>query len=259
METNKKAQKNNELIYALDFDGVICDSAIETSITGWKAARKIWQDISSTLPPEKLITDFRQVRPFLETGYEAILIMRLLDQGVSVKSLCESYAILLKQLICNNNLDINNLKKLFGDTRDDWIKTNIQEWLQMNPFFEDIQQALKKIAMHHCYIITTKQERFVQQILQANNIQCQDNRIYGMEKNKSKAETLLELIKKHPYQRIVFIEDRLPTLINIKHKPQLQTIKLQLATWGYNTAEDKQKALTHSIETINLKQFIADA
>ena len=32
---------NNSIIYALDFDGVICDSAVETAITGWKAAGSI--------------------------------------------------------------------------------------------------------------------------------------------------------------------------------------------------------------------------
>ena len=38
------------MIYALDFDGVICDSAIETAVTGWKVAQKIWQDMPSSLP-----------------------------------------------------------------------------------------------------------------------------------------------------------------------------------------------------------------
>ena len=69
-------------LYALDFDGVICDSAIETGITGWKVARQIWQDMPDQTPPE-MITLFRQVRPVMETGFEAILIMRLLHEGIS--------------------------------------------------------------------------------------------------------------------------------------------------------------------------------
>lgn len=256
METNKQAQENSGLIYALDFDGVICDSAIETSITGWKAAHEIWLDIPNTPPPEKFIADFRQIRPFLETGYEAILIMRLLEQGVSARFLCDNYTALLEQLIHSENLNISNLKKLFGATRDHWIKDNQQEWLKMNPFFDSVQQAIKNIESNHWYIITTKQERFVKQILQANNVQLKDKSIYGMERQMSKAETLFELIKKHPYQDIVFIEDRLPTLVNINTNQQLQTIKLQLASWGYNTLEDKKNAQNLPIELLNIKQFL---
>ena len=257
METNKQAQANSGVIYALDFDGVICDSAIETSITGWKAAKKIWWDIPKTLPPKKFIADFRQIRPFLETGYEAILIMRLLEQGISTHFLCDNYTALLKQLIHSENLNISNLKKLFGTTRDYWIKDNLQEWLQMNPFFDRIHQAIKKIENNHWYIITTKQERFVKQILQANNIQLKDKCIYGMERQMSKAETLYELTKKHPYQEIVFIEDRLPTLVNINTYQQLQAIKLQLASWGYNTPADRKNAQNFPIELIDIKQFLS--
>ena len=41
---------NNSIIYALDFDGVICDSAVETAITGWKAASSIWKDMPEAAP-----------------------------------------------------------------------------------------------------------------------------------------------------------------------------------------------------------------
>ena len=67
-------------IYALDFDGVICDSAIETAMTGWKVACQIWSDMP-TETPQEIIALFREVRPVMETGYEAILIMRFLFEG----------------------------------------------------------------------------------------------------------------------------------------------------------------------------------
>ena len=74
------------VIYALDFDGVICDSAIETGITGWKAAIQIWPDMKAPLPSTELINQFRLARPVIETGFEAILIMRLLYLGQSIDS-----------------------------------------------------------------------------------------------------------------------------------------------------------------------------
>ena len=32
-------------LYALDFDGVICDSAVETAVTGWRVAQTLWDDM----------------------------------------------------------------------------------------------------------------------------------------------------------------------------------------------------------------------
>ncbi|WP_411727104.1 hypothetical protein [Methyloglobulus sp.] len=74
------------MIYALDFDGVICDSAVETAITGWKAASGILGDIPKAVPQE-MIGRFRLVRPIIETGYEAILAMRLLQLEEAVEAI----------------------------------------------------------------------------------------------------------------------------------------------------------------------------
>ncbi|NOR71147.1 MAG: HAD family hydrolase, partial [Methylomarinum sp.] len=49
------------IIYALDFDGVICDSALETGVSGWKAAAKIWDDFTTSLPSKDFSDKFRQV------------------------------------------------------------------------------------------------------------------------------------------------------------------------------------------------------
>ena len=253
----KLDDKKNQPIYALDFDGVICDSAIETAVTGWKAAQKIWQDMPESHPSQSLINDFRQIRPFLETGYEAILIMRLLYLEITVASLCQHYQQQLATLIQTKKLKIDQLKQLFGRTRDEWIKQSPQQWLEMNPLFVGIREQLETLGNNTWYIITTKQKRFVKQILQANQISIDDACIYAMEAQMSKQETLSKLLKHHPDQSIIFIEDRLPTLLQMKNNTQLKTIKRQLANWGYNTENDKEKAQQHAIDIISLDQMIS--
>ncbi len=254
MQSNNR---NNKLIYALDFDGVICDSAIETAITGWRAAQKIWQDIPASFPSNSLMNDFRRIRPLLETGYEAIIIIRLLYLQVRFESLLQDYPQQIQACIVSENLEISQLKQLFGDTRDDWILQYPQQWLEMNPLFDGIKQQLATLAGSTWYIITTKQKRFVKQILQAHKVTIDDSCIYAMEAKMSKQETLIKLSKRHPEQKIIFIEDRLPTLIEIKNKKQLKTIKLQLADWGYNTENDKKKAQQHCIEIISRSELIS--
>ncbi len=246
--------RQQEIIYAFDFDGVICDSAVETSITGWKAARGIWEDMNTSppllLPSQNQIDQFKEVRPLLETGYEAILIMRLLHLGKQVNELCKDYEQIINDLVQREDLQPESLKTLFGETRDYWIRTNEQEWLAMNPLFPTVTNKLGTLP-NTPTIITTKQERFVSLILQSNGIQLEQDKIFGMDRQMSKQESLLMLIDKHPNQKIVFIEDRVQTLIEILQNSKLSTITLQLVSWGYNTKEQRVLAHDHGIEVID--------
>jgi len=242
-------------LYALDFDGVICDSALETSITAWRAAREyLWPKMPEHIPAE-LIEQFKFVRPALETGYEAILIVRLLFEGLAPKTLLNEFTRRIEGLIRRDQLDTDRLKKRFGTTRDKWIENDLVDWLNMNPLFPGIQTKLAAINSEHCFIITTKQERFVQQILSANQISIPKEQIFGLDRQLSKQQVLRQLQDEHPDHPIVFLEDRLPTLIKVKNDQDLKGIKLLLANWGYNTAQDKQQATDLNLNRIDLTDF----
>lgn len=247
---------SNSIIHAYDFDGVICDSAVETAITGWKAAGQLWNDMPTETPPD-MIEKFRQIRPIIETGYEAILAMRLLYLGADSTAIYRDYHKKTQQLLQQAAIGVDELKKLFGDTRDRWIAQDLASWIAMNPLFPGIAEKLQKLGKTETwYVITTKQERFVKQILHANAIELADERIFGLDRNLSKAEVLKDLSKTHPEQELQFIEDRLPTLINVQKHPELATVKLLFALWGYNTDEDKLRAKQLGFVTLSLKDFV---
>jgi len=247
---------NDSLIFALDFDGVICDSAVETAITGWKAAGQIWKNMPEHVPPE-LIEQFRLIRPFIETGYEAILAMRLLYNYESIEELFENYDRKIKALLAESNVNIDDLKALFGTTRDNWINQDLGDWVNMNPLFTGLRTKLQQLSSQSTwYIVTTKQERFVKQILKANAIELEPERIFGLDRNKNKVELLKDLLAVHPNQTIVFVEDRLPTLLNVLKTAELASIQLVLALWGYNTAEDKTLADQEGISLQQLEDFL---
>lgn len=247
-----------DIIYALDFDGVICDSAVETAITGWKAGSTLWGDMETPLPPQTLIEQFRLVRPLLETGYESILIMRLLHNGETVEALLSDYAEKIQQTLSHLNKDVAFLKKLFGETRDNWINQDLTEWVTMNPLFPHVAEKLQKLNQNALwYIITTKLERFVSQILNACKIELAREKIFGLDRNMSKETVLTELLAKHPQQEFYFVEDRLPTLFNVLSNDRLDSIKLFFAGWGYNTEHDKLRASKQPrIELIDIDDFL---
>lgn len=243
-------------LYALDFDGVICDSAVETAITGWKAADHLWHDMPASIP-QVMIDRFREVRPIIETGYEAILAMRLLFLGEATETIFTRYHDKIQELLEQAGVDTDDLKKLFGETRDNWIDTDLNGWIAMNPLFPGIVEKLRLLGQKHdWYVITTKQERFVKHIFNANGIPLSDDRIYGLDRKLSKAQVLNGLVKKYPHHAIHFVEDRLPTLINIKQHPDLADIRLYFAPWGYNTIEDKAVAQQYAFTPLRLEDFL---
>ncbi|MDD1620025.1 MAG: HAD family hydrolase [Methylococcaceae bacterium] len=246
----------NSILYALDFDGVICDSAVETAITGWKAAGRIWNDMPEATPSE-LIDCFRQVRPIIETGYEAILAMRLLYLGETTEAIYCDYGEKTRLLMEQAQTTSDELKRLFGETRDAWIADDLGEWIAMNPLFSGIAEKLQRLSRQHAwYVITTKQERFVKQILKANDIDLADERIFGLDRNLSKPEVLKGLVQAHPEHTIHFVEDRLPTLLNVQKHSELSAVKLFFAPWGYNTEEDKALSAEYAFVSHCLEEFL---
>lgn len=243
--------------YALDFDGVICDSAIETAMTGWKAGTQIWSDMKGIVPA-RIVDQFKAVRPAIETGYEAILAVRLLYLGHDVESLYANYTGLTQQLMADSLVSIETLKQLFGETRDQWIREDIAEWIAMNPLFDGIPEKLRLLSNQTdawC-IITTKQERFVKHILESNGVALADQRIFGLDRNLSKVEVLTNLQSELPDADFVFVEDRLPTLINVAAKEHLKSVNLVFALWGYNTDADKQSAVQQGFCCQHLTEFL---
>lgn len=226
--------------FALDFDGVICDSALETGLSAWRAACHIWADLPPDIP-ERILTGFRQVRPALETGFEAILINRCLYDGVPATQLLSDFSAQIDTVRTHYQLQNEQLKQLFGKVRDRWINDDFASWIDNNPLYPGIAAFLQQIPTEQLFIITTKQERFVSAILQANAITLPAAQIYGLERQRSKSHILGEFAEQH-MGRICFVEDRLPTLQTIIRADNLSTIDLWLADWGYNTADDRQTA-----------------
>lgn len=247
---------NHSIVYALDFDGVICDSAVETALTGWKAATGLWGDMPAD-PPPVMIEHFRALRPLIETGFEAILAMRLLYLGETVADIYHDYAAKNQRLLEQAQVTTEELKQRFGETRDRWIGDDLGEWLAMNPLFDGIAEKLQKLgARSEWYVVTTKQERFVKQILHAHGIELADTRIFGLDRNMSKPEVLKGLSQRHPSATLYFAEDRLPTLLNVQKHPELAAVKLIFAGWGYNTAADKALAATQPFIVQQLEDFL---
>ena len=239
-------------IFALDFDGVICDSAAELACSGWKACKQLWPDEFQGELPDELLQKFRKCRPFLETGYESILILRLLTAGKKPEQLKSAYHDQLKALMQSEKLAKDELLCCFGETRDQWMQEDLPGWLARHDFYPGTVAAVNEKA-EYAYIITTKEKRFAVALAREAGLQLDESRIYGLESGKKKG-VLEKLAAECPRTMVHFIEDRLKTLEGLQPLPVW--LAVYFARWGYSTKEQKAKAEADpAIRCINLSQL----
>ena len=72
----------------------------------------------------------------------------------------------------------------------------------------------------------------------------------------SKVEVLKKLLNAYPNATLYFVEDRLPTLLNVLKVDELASVSLIFALWGYNTAEDKAIAAQQPFTLQQLEDFL---
>jgi phosphoglycolate phosphatase-like HAD superfamily hydrolase len=232
-------------VYCFDFDGVICDSAPETGLSAWTACAALWPGRAGAWT-DALQERFCRLRPVMHTGYEAIPLMRLmLDGRVSDEAILSDFEGLRDALMRDESLGKDRLLQAFADARDGMIAKDESEWLRWNRFYPGLRDLLAQaLGRGPLFIITTKQERFASLLLRHEGLEFPLERLFGLEKNLTKPQVLERLLKRPDLAagRFHFIEDRLETLQDVIAEPGLDTVRLYLADWGYNTPAQRAEA-----------------
>ncbi|RMD83523.1 MAG: hypothetical protein D6820_02190, partial [Lentisphaerae bacterium] len=157
-------------VFVFDFDGVICDSADETGWSGWLAARRLWPDAFTTAtPPPSYLEDFRRIRIYLETGFEAVLIARGWRDGVRADEFCQNYSQTLACLQERYEVDRPSLIEVFAATRREWIASEREKWLATHRFYSPVVKALRSFS-GEWYILSTKQKEFLVELCRAGGL-----------------------------------------------------------------------------------------
>lgn len=249
-------------ILALDFDGVLCDGMIEYFETSWRTYCQIWTPDSQT-PPGDLGNRFYQLRPVIEVGWEMPLLLRALVLGVPEEKIWQDWASVTQQLLSEESLDAAEIGKKLDTIRDEWISEDLDSWLALHRFYPGVVERLRSLLLSPVQpvIITTKEGRFVAQLLQQQGIELAQQWIIGKESRRSKQQTLRELLSNSIGETVSiwFVEDRLKTLQSVKQQPDLEAVRLYLADWGYNTPQQQASVRDDSrIHLLSLSQFGQD-
>ncbi|XP_004492756.1 uncharacterized protein [Cicer arietinum] len=260
-------------LYALDFDGVLCDTCAETVISALKAAKLRWPalfDSVDSATEDWIVQQMITVRPVVEHGYDTLLLVRLLletrvpsikkssvAEGLTAEGILENWLKLKPILMEEWNENKDDLIDLFGKVRDDWLEQDFPGWIESNRFYPGVADALR-FASSRVYIVTLKQSRFADALLrELAGITIPPERMYALGSGR-KIEVLKKLQKmpEHQGMTLHFVEDRFATLKNVIKEPELDKWSLYLVDWGYNTQKEKDEAAANPrIQLLELNDF----
>lgn len=225
---------------ALDFDGVICDSARETALSAWRAGRTWWPEWAAAAPSPEQVARFLQVRPWLETGYQAVVMMRMVVDGLADVEFAEHLEEHCRESVARLGCSRDDLVQRFGRARDEWIERDVTGWLASHDFYPGVTAALRRaLGRMDVYVLTTKQERFARALLESQGIDLPSDRLFGLESGRPKEDILGELVAGEGQPEVHFVEDRAETLRRVLAVPALAGVHLYYAAWGYGTAADR--------------------
>ena len=275
-------------ILVLDFDGVICDSADETARAGWLAGSFIWPEWAKHDITPGFLQKFRKLRPLLHTGFEAIAILKMIEDDYSIPFIKSNYHFLMRQIFTSSQYNFDELKAFMSRVRDDWIRINEKDWLSRQRLFPVMDEFIPAARQYydHVFILTTREGKYAARLLENSGIDFDRDHILGLETGKDKNDSLDELLELYlPELRIevseeeglnneaaasspgekddsdsviyeasadeiIFIDDRYLTLEKIIKDRRLENIRLFMPCWGYNLPEERYAA--DSEQRINL-------
>ena len=338
-------------MFALDFDGVVCDTEPESSLSAWRGAVLLWPELFGTpqaeavrdrsgegsggrpipplhahttqpqfhpppsyppprqrhmrrlatcrslghaaraqqtdavfalsprcdpdtirLPiapsPQRVLGGLCRTRPVVETGFENLLLARLLLEDALGDSAGEgtmerkimggSWPLMAAVCITEWGVDEPGLAEFFAKVRDDWIATDFDGWLAPNRMYKGTAEAMRSTPFDY-YVVTTKNARFASALLDrlgGVDVPADSDRMYGLGSGP-KVDTLATIMAQpeHAGAQLHFVEDRLATLRKVAKDERLAAWNLYLVDWGYNTPEERAEAAAEGIAVINADQW----
>jgi len=262
-----------ESLFLFDFDGVVCDSCDECTVSAWRTCQILNAMPTDHChdkedPPAWIFEKMRSIRPAIEVGWQIpVLLSVFLDQNansgshaMTASEIIENYEELVGRWLASHELQEQDMIDSFGKVRDDWIAEDLDSWLDINAFYEGMAESI-----NHCrgdaVLVTTKQQRFAQALVRhagVNESAMQDDSIFGLGMYKSKSDVIAEKMKEGDYQadQTYFFEDRWPTLAKCLKDERLEGVRFYLCSWGYCTEHELELAKNEPrVQVLRLADF----
>jgi phosphoglycolate phosphatase-like HAD superfamily hydrolase len=235
-------------VIMVDFDGVLFDTAEECFVVGYNAFLSLSdQEADSSLifnPPAEARSFFLENRPLVGPAGEFFALFERMHQGQRLTR--EE----INRVVTESHEKYRTFTEAFFNTRKLIRKHYPDEWIKMNPGFEDSIRGIKTLQhRYNLFISTTKDIDSVNYLFSKNGICLSDDHIFSRECGLSKKDTAKHLCKTEHCQGsdIWFIDDNLSYLNDLAE----QGVNCCLAAWGYTSSEAIAQAICQNYRVYN--------
>jgi phosphoglycolate phosphatase-like HAD superfamily hydrolase len=212
-----------------DFDGVLVDGMPEY----WWSARRAALALEPSLQlPEAVPRGFLQLRPLMHKGWEMVLMAAELSRPDSdLPALLSHYGSALVVVLARWGWPEARLQQALELVRAEAIASDRDAWLARHRFYPGVVERLRRLEAEGAdwAVLTTKGGSFAREILAAAGLDPWA--VYGHEEG-SKPEVLGRLLRDQP-RALWFLEDRRPTLEQVRASADLNAVRCFLVSWGY--------------------------
>lgn len=222
-------------VLALDFDGVIWDSAGECFQTGWRAYQELTGRILSDRVYER---GFLRGRPLARTGHDFFILLKLMEDDPE-RDLAQ---MTLDEFMKERGTHAEQAAKfdrIFYLLRAHFRDTEQAQWASWQQPYAELVRVLEKweSRFHGAALATTKDTA------SAENLMASTGRkwpVFGKEFSEHKADQIHGIAQHFSVETkdILFIDDLLENLEQVA-PTGAQTA---LAEWGYNLIESREEA-----------------
>ena len=246
---------DNTQILALDFDGVIADSIDECLVTAHNGYGKYRQQ-GDRRQDLRLFSDteihtFRGLRPLIRRGEDYVFLLQAMEEGLQLSSQEQ-----FDDFLNRNESRRDEYRELFYAERERLQNLEPQKWLELNPLYPGMASFLAALDPNTVYIVTTKDLRSIQLILEHNQVHLHPENMFQADRDFRKPAILNAIQETNSFEpaQIHFIDDHVATALEVKHDTE---VTVYCAKWGYNTEDQLETLKAVDIPTVSLDQFMA--
>lgn len=233
-------------VLALDFDGVIWDSAGECFEIGWRAYKELnGRDLSG----QEYRQQFLAGRPHARTGHDFFIILRLLDGRPDFDLLSLGAPEFLK-LRTDLAEEASRFNTLFYQLRSHYRDQDFAAWSSWQGPYPEVIRLLERweSRFEGTALATTKDQASAHALLMSSG---RDWPVFGKEFSLDKNAQILGIAQRYGADpsEVLFVDDLLE---NLQQVAPLGT-RTAMAAWGYNTPESQDEARSLGFPVVDVE------
>jgi phosphoglycolate phosphatase-like HAD superfamily hydrolase len=213
----------------LDFDGVICDSALEcfsSSLEAFSRVNPDRADRSKNISADERKERFLLMRPYIRNSEDYLFIHEIITADLEIRSQVE-----FDDYMSSSNAELKKkYRKAFFEVRYELYNGDRKSWLDSNPLYPHMKDLLSAYSKNPgLCILSTKKVDFIMAILAHNNIAIEKQNVIYSAENERKLDHIGRILASGQYGRAVFVDDQVDHFKG-NTDPRIETY---LPLWGY--------------------------